>query len=73
MKQNIATTKYVLGQEFYPLPEFRSIDKVEVFNSRRKEWKNSDFAIYLYLPKSKLKTNKEIKIYFQSPNANKDL
>lgn len=64
----IATTDYISGQEYYDLPYTvkSPVTKVEVFNRKKKTWESVDFSIVLSLNRKKLKTDNQIKIYYDA-------
>jgi hypothetical protein len=70
----IAITNYTKGQKYYILPNdcYCPIHFIEVWNEKKKCWRVERFENCLYLPDRKLKTDKEIRIYYdQKPTKTK--
>jgi len=66
IKEGVAITDYKSEQKYYVLPIdcYCPVYKVEVWNEKKKLWEERIFKICLYLFGRKLKTDKQIRIYY---------
>lgn len=68
MKEEIATTDYIAGQEYFILPEEAQPQiRLEIYNEKKQEWRISGFDILIRPHGKKLKTDKNLKIFFTPP------
>lgn len=69
MEEKIAITDYIGRKEYFLLPlESWPKLRLEIFNEKKKEWRLQEFDIFIRPHGKKKKTDKHLKIYYQTPN-----